>query len=75
MSANLPTGTNERGRTITYKIKDLKTGGLMAELRAGRFSQAMIKRECARLGLALPVRVVWQTPNRHGWDTNARRVE
>jgi hypothetical protein len=75
MSANLPTGTNERRKQITYKIKDLRTGSLMHELRAGKFSATMIKRECARLGLALPVSVEWTVLNRWGWNMQQRRVE
>ena len=68
-------GRNERGRPITYKIKDPKTGGEMFSFEAGRFSRDAVKRECDTRGIALPVNVVWTTANRWGWNTQERRVE
>ena len=72
---NLATGTNPRGRLITYSVRDPRTGMPLFEFQAGRFSRKMLLREARKHGIALPLKVFWTTANRWGFDSHARLVE
>jgi len=74
MSVNNPTGTNDRGRAISYDVHDLATGKLLFTCYAGRFSVKHIQAECSFRDINLPVDVRWSTNNRWGMNIQHRLV-
>jgi hypothetical protein len=74
MSLNNPTGTNDRGRRITYDVHDTITGELLFTCYAGRFSTKHIRGECSFRNITLPVDVRWYTNNRWGMNFKHRLV-